>query len=138
VEEGAPPEVLDCLEDWVRVPTDEAELSARRGALAQRARAHVLGPAPSLDESGILRVGEAWVALPPVEVRLTACLLERRGAVVSRAALVQAGWPGGSSGRNTLDVHVLRLRRRLGPVGLCVRTVRSRGYLLELGKPLAT
>ena len=30
-----------------------------------------------------------------------------------------------------LDVHVLRLRRRLTPVGLAIRTVRSRGYLME-------
>jgi DNA-binding response OmpR family regulator len=28
-------------------------------------------------------------------------------------------------------VHVLRLRRRLVAVGLAIRTVRSRGYLLE-------
>ena len=42
-----------------------------------------------------------------------------------------AGWPGGTPGRNALDVHVLRLRRRLEPVRLAIRTVRSRGYLLE-------
>jgi len=30
-----------------------------------------------------------------------------------------------------LDVHALRLRRRLDSVGLVIRTVRSRGYLLE-------
>ena len=29
------------------------------------------------------------------------------------------------------DVHVLRLRRRLAEAGLSIRTVRSRGYLLE-------
>jgi hypothetical protein len=28
-------------------------------------------------------------------------------------------------------VHVLRLRRRLSPLRLAIRTVRSRGYLLE-------
>ena len=39
------------------------------------------------------------------------------------AALVMLAW--------ILDVHVLRLRRRLTPVGLAIRTVRSRGYLME-------
>ena len=34
-------------------------------------------------------------------------------------------------GTSYLDVHVLRLRRRLAQVGLAIRTVRSRGYLLE-------
>jgi DNA-binding response OmpR family regulator len=28
-------------------------------------------------------------------------------------------------------VHMLRLRRRLSPLALAIRTVRSRGYLLE-------
>jgi DNA-binding winged helix-turn-helix (wHTH) protein len=58
-------------------------------------------------------------------------LLERYGSVVSRETLTSAGWPGGAPGRNALDVHVLRLRRRLDPIGLAIRTVRSRGYLLE-------
>ena len=39
--------------------------------------------------------------------------------------------PGTAPGRNVLDVHVLRLRRRLAPLGLAIRTVRSRGYMLE-------
>jgi DNA-binding response OmpR family regulator len=51
--------------------------------------------------------------------------------VVSRDALARAGWPDGAPGRNALDVHVLRLRRRLEPLGLVIRTVRSRGYVLE-------
>jgi len=58
-------------------------------------------------------------------------MLERFGAVVSRESLGRAGWPDGAPGRNALDVHVLRLRRRLAPVHLAIRTVRSRGYLLE-------
>ena len=47
------------------------------------------------------------------------------------AEMSQAGWPEGAPGRNALDVHVLRLRRRLAPLSLVIRTVRSRGYLLE-------
>jgi len=36
-----------------------------------------------------------------------------------------------------LDVHIVRLRRRLAPLGLVIRTVRSRGYLLEEGAAVA-
>ncbi len=86
---------------------------------------------PTLDEDGLLRSGHRWVPLPPVESRLTRALLDRFGAVVSRDALSRAGWPLGAPGRNVLDVHVLRLRRRVVPVDLAIRTVRSRGYLLE-------
>jgi DNA-binding response OmpR family regulator len=126
-----PPEVLDCLEDWMRVPVDDAELAARMRSLTSRARAHLPLDRPDLDQDGVLRRGTTWVSLPPVEARIAAALLERVGAVVSREALARAGWPDGAPGRNALDVHVLRLRRRLAPVGLVIRTVRSRGYLLE-------
>jgi DNA-binding response OmpR family regulator len=60
-----------------------------------------------------------------------ASLLDRFGAVVSREQLAKTGWPRGAPGRNALDVHMLRLRRRIAPVGLAIKTVRSRGYLLE-------
>jgi DNA-binding response OmpR family regulator len=66
-----------------------------------------------------------------VESRLTTALLDRYQAVVSRESLARAGWPDGMPGRNVLDVHIVRLRRRLAPLGLAIRTVRSRGYLLE-------
>lgn len=140
-----PPEPADCMEDWIRVPASEADVRARIAALARRASNHTVevladghaldGPGavePALDAHGILRVGPAWVPLPPVEARLTEILLSKINAVVSRDALARAGWPDGAPGRNALDVHVLRLRRRLATVGLAIRTVRSRGYLLEL------
>ena len=125
-----PPQVGDCLEDWVRVPAAEDEVRARVDALTLRSQAH-LRAGPVLDDFGVLRVNGAWVALPPLEARLAEALLDRIGAVTSRELLIRAGWPDGAPGRNALDVHVLRLRRRLTPVGLAIRTVRSRGYLME-------
>jgi len=131
VEETAPPPVIeDHLEDWIRIPADELDLRARVEALARRAPALPLPP-PALDDDGVLRFDGAWVAIPPVEARLVEALLERIDAVVSRDDLSRSGWPGGSPGRNALDVHMLRLRRRIEPLGLRIRTVRSRGYLLE-------
>ena len=131
LEDGAvPPLPADCLEDWMRVPANELDLRARISALAARADHHV-SEAPSLDGDGVLRFGGTWVPLPPVEARLTNALLDRFGAVVSREMLSRAGWPDGAPGRNALDVHMLRLRRRIQALGLVIRTVRSRGYLLE-------
>lgn len=124
------PEVRDCLEDWVRVPATEAEVLARVQALSVRQQTHC-GVHPDLDEDGVLRFGGQWVSLPPVEAQLARALLARFTAVVSRESLTRAGWPQGGSGRNALDVHVLRLRRRIAPLGLAIRTVRCRGYLLE-------
>ena len=125
-----PPRGLDDLEDWVRVPADELDLHARMENLDRRAQSRV-SSVPELDEHGVLRSGPGWVPLPPVEARLTTALLSRYRSVVSRESLSEAGWPHGAPGRNALDVHVLRLRRRIAPLGLAIRTVRSRGYLLE-------
>ena len=131
LEEGdAPPLPLDCLEDWIRLPAAEADVHARVTALELRSSCH-LSSKPELDDDGVVRLGGGWVSLPPVEARITRTMLGRYGQVVSRDSLAQAGWPDGAPGRNALDVHVLRLRRRLSPLGLVIRTVRSRGYLLE-------
>lgn len=131
VEAGAaPPLPADQLEDWIRVPAQEIDMRARLEGLERRCAEQGSG-VPELDEDGVLRVGREWVSLPPVDHRLAAALVERFGAVVSREALAKAGWPGGAPARNALDVHVLRLRRRLEPIGLAIRTVRSRGYALE-------
>lgn len=127
-----PPEPDDPLEDWVRLPVDEADLRARVRWLEHRVEglAREDRTAPMIDQDGLLRVAELWVALPPVELRLARALLERLGAVVSRDRLARAGWPEGSPGRNALDVHVLRLRRRIAPLELSIHTVRRRGYLM--------
>lgn len=135
------PEPGDPLEDWVRIPVAEADLQARvrwlahRVALGAGALPRPTGTEPLLDEDGLIRVGERWVALPPVEHRLARALLAKLGTVVTREALSRAGWPDGAPGRNALDVHVLRLRRRLAPLRLTIHTVRSRGYLLEASAP---
>ncbi len=125
-----PPLVEDPLEDWVRIPAPDTDVRARLDTLALRAR--LRAPThPTLDDDGVIRHNGLWASLPPVEARITRLLLDRLGAVVSRESLSRAGWPDGAPGRNALDVHVLRLRRRLAQVGLAIRTVRSRGYLLE-------
>ena len=126
----APPLTLDCLEDWVRSDANDDDVRARVAAVERRAAAHH-EDAPAIDDDGVLRFCGKWVSLPPVEARLAAALVERFGAVVGRELLSNAGWPRGTSGRNALDVHILRLRRRLAQADLAIRTVRSRGYLLE-------
>ncbi len=128
-DDAVPPVPIDCLEDWVSADAPEPYLEARRRALEARAVAH--GARPQFDRDGLLRHRDAWVSLSPVEQSIARALLERFGAVVPREALAGRAWPEGAPTRNALDVHVLRLRRRLEPIGLEIRTVRSRGYLLQ-------
>lgn len=126
--DASPPRVADALEDWVRLPAADADVRARIETLEGRASGRLR---PRVDDHGVLRYGDAWVALSPVEARVAAALAERWGAVAGRDALMRAAWPGRVPSRNALDVHVLRLRRRLARLGLEIRTVRSRGYLLQ-------
>ncbi len=123
------PVAPDCLEDWVTPAATEREIGVRRAALETRALQHATRPL--LDGDGLLHHRDAWVSLSPVEQSLASALLDRFGAVVTRDMLADRAWPKGVPTRNALDVHVLRLRRRIAPLGLEIRTVRSRGYLLE-------
>jgi DNA-binding response OmpR family regulator len=131
VAEDAPaPVTSDIFEDWIRLPAQDADVRARVHSL--EARVEAFGPSqPTIDGDGVLRFGGGWVSIPPVEARLIEALILRYGTVVGRDVLTRAGWPDKEPGRNALDVHVLRLRRRIESLGLAVRTVRSRGYLLE-------
>ncbi|MFM7223934.1 MAG: winged helix-turn-helix domain-containing protein [Actinomycetota bacterium] len=124
-----PPIAGDCLEDWVVQGASEREIDTRRRALVQRARLHAVSP--HIDGDGLLHFRDRWVSLSPVEQSIATALLDRFGAVVARDELAERAWPSGAPTRNALDVHVLRLRRRISGLGLEIRTVRSRGYLLQ-------
>lgn len=133
--DAPPPASLDVLEDWVRQPISEADLRARIDTLASRAGSASSTP-PEIDADGVMRFRSHWVSLPSVEARIATAMASRFGSVVRREVLTDAGWPDDPPSRNALDVHVLRLRRRIEPLELVIRTVRSRGYLLEgAGQP---
>ena len=134
-ENQPPPLVADDLEDWVRSPAAEADVDARVRTVLARARAK-RRVVPTLQDDLLSFCGRS-VALAPLDARLVDALLQRYGAVVSRDAMFAAGWPGESPHRNVLDVHLLRLRRRITPLGLTVKTVRARGYLLEPEEQIA-
>ena len=127
--DSAPPGSPDPLEDWVRLPAEDRDVRARVAILEARAALGTNGP--TLDDDGLLRYRDRWVSLSPVERLLAAALVERFGAVVGRETLSRHAWPDGLPTRNALDVHILRLRRRIAELGLEIRTVRSRGYLLQ-------
>jgi DNA-binding response OmpR family regulator len=81
-----------------------------------------------------VRVGGVPVGLSLKEFRLLAILMAGAGTVQSRRSLLDRIWaPGYPDTNKTLDVHIARLRRKLGVSGLAVpiRTVRSIGYVFD-------
>jgi DNA-binding response OmpR family regulator len=129
--EAAAPKPVDDLEDWIRLPAVDSDVRARATTLAARVRDGLAPVRPNIDEDGILRYRGRWITLSRVERALAHALVDRFTAVVRRDTLVEMAWPSGESTRNALDVQMVRLRRRLLTVGLEVRTVRARGYLLQ-------
>lgn len=125
-----PPVCLDHLEDWVRLPASTGDARARARALISRMH-QAAATVPTVESGGTVRYGASRIELSPLQGRLVQSLIDRLGIVVSRDALMRSGWPDGGAGSNNLDVHMARIRKRIGPLGLEIRTIRSRGYLLS-------
>ncbi len=127
-------------DDYLEKPFHPEELLARIEALLRR---HAAGKqlavgALVLDlESGRARLGEAEVALSPRELAIAALLARRPGRVYSKEEILAAVWEDATLRSNALEVHLAKLRSKLGEIGAgrYLRTVRGRGYaLLEPGE----
>lgn len=82
--------------------------------------------------SGSARVDDQEISLTPKEFDLLLFLARTPNVVRSRDQILQAVWNTDYFGDGrTVDTHVKNLRMKLGPCGEMVRTVRSRGYLLD-------
>lgn len=86
--------------------------------------------------SGSARVDDQEISLTPKEFDLLLFLARTPNVVRSRDQILQAVWNTDYFGDGrTVDTHVKNLRMKLGPCGEMVRTVRSRGYLLDWKQP---
>jgi DNA-binding response OmpR family regulator len=125
-------------DDYVAKPFSPRELLARLRAVLRRAQPEAV--AEKLSSAGItVDTGsrEAWVdgksiELTGLEIDLLVALLRRSGRVVPRAALLElAGRSDVTVGERAVDVHISRLRKKLGDdPPTRIRTVRGVGYVL--------
>ena len=125
-------------DDYLTKPFSPRELVLRVSAVLRRAHAlPVTGAARTLRGGGItvdlnafsVSVDGHNVELTPTEYRLLVSLLERRGRVQDRQQLLQAAWDVHARiETRTVDMHVQRLRSKLGDAGECIETVRGFGY----------
>lgn len=132
-------------DDYLTKPFSARELVLRVRALLRRAR-----QGPRSGRHGVLRAtgieldaeahrltvdGEP-VELTPTEFRLLHTLLERRGRTQSREQLLERVWEMDPTladriRTRTVDMHIRRLRKKLGAYGRFVITVRGFGYRLS-------
>lgn len=132
VEAGqTPPVVTDLLEDWVRTPLAPADLRFRVRSLAARYEQY---NRPHLDPDHYLVFRGRRVSPSPAQAILVTLLVEDYGRPVERASLARGLGQGADvdrERRNTLDVHIGRLRNRVQRIGLTIRAVWGHGYALE-------
>lgn len=127
-------------DDYVTKPFSPQELVLRIAAVLRRVRApavvgssRVLRGGPIMLDLNAMRVEVEGneIQLTPTEYRLLVTLMERRGRVQSRRQLLQAAWDVHVQiETRTVDMHVQRLRSKLGPAGDLIETVRGFGYRL--------
>ncbi len=125
-------------DDYVTKPFSPRELVLRVGAVLRRVQApavsaggRVLRGGPIAVDLAALRatVDGAELDLTPTEFRLLSSLLERRGRVQSRQQLLEHAWDiHAHIETRTVDMHVQRLRAKLGLAGDYIETVRGFGY----------
>jgi two-component system OmpR family response regulator len=127
-------------DDYIGKPFSSRELLARLRAVLRR-MAPAVG-SERLSANGVevevgtreVRVDGEPVELTGIEFDLLVALLRRAGRVVPRTALLREAGRGDTSvGERTVDVHVSKLRKKLGDANR-IKTVRGVGYVLGRGE----
>jgi two-component system phosphate regulon response regulator PhoB len=110
----------------------------RRMSQAQSGPQDVVRVGPILIDRSAHRVtvDDVELELTPTEFKLLLTLAERRGRVQSRALLLEIVWDAAPDIQTrTVDMHVQRLRSKLGAAGDLIETVRGFGYRLRAAQP---
>jgi two-component system phosphate regulon response regulator PhoB len=128
-------------DDYLTKPFSPEELVLRVGAVLRRLHAPATSAGGAILQVGPIAIDRSAhkvtvdgkpVELTRIEYRLLLLLAERRGRVQSRPQLLEHVWEAQSDIQTrTVDMHVQRLRAKLGQAGLLLETVRGFGYRLE-------
>jgi len=133
-------------DDYVAKPFSPQELILRVGAVLRRVQqappegkgGKVVRVGPFAVDTGAARarVDGAELDLTPTEYRLLLTLMERRGRVQSRRQLLEAVWEVTANiATRTVDMHVQRLRNKVGEHVDWIETVRGFGYRFRTDPP---
>ncbi len=131
-------------DDYLTKPFSPQELVLRVGAILRRLKSGE-SEASEVQEVGPLRIDRTAhrvtvegrdIELTPTEYKLLTLLAERKGRVQPRTMLLEVVWEAAPDIQTrTVDMHVQRLRAKLGGAGDLIETVRGFGYRLRTGRP---
>ncbi len=125
-------------DDYIIKPFNVRELILRIRALLRRTKGKVESDRRQLVNFGCLKIDHEahrlWVDdeevfVTALEFRLINTMMDRKGRVQSRDTLLNDVWGINAFVQSrTVDVHVKRLRKKLGRAGEYVETIRGVGY----------
>jgi len=123
-------------DDYIPKPFSPRLLIARIRAVLRRSshseeeqESYKIGPLTVDRSRHEVRCGEEVIPLTPTEFAILDLLASHAGRVFSRAEIAESvhGEPFVTTDR-AVDVHIAALRRKLGPAGQLIETVRGIGY----------
>jgi two-component system phosphate regulon response regulator PhoB len=127
-------------DDYLTKPFSPAELVLRVAAILRRTATAApighdmlaIGPI-RIDRSAMtVAIDDQPIELTPTEFKLLLTLAERRGRVQGRGHLLETVWEAAPDIQTrTVDMHIQRLRTKLGAAGEMIETVRGFGYRLR-------
>lgn len=127
-------------DDYLTKPFSPQELVLRVGAILRRVKAGreessdvtQIGPLRIDSTAHRVTVDGREVDLTPTEFKLLLLLAERKGRVQPRNLLLEIVWEAAPDIQTrTVDMHVQRLRAKLGDAGDLIETVRGFGYRIR-------
>ena len=122
-------------DDYVTKPFGTMELIARVKALLRRTepvtdeKEYRIGQLYLCPAKHIIRAGDENVTLTLKEFELLCLLVQNKGKVFTRDAILRDIWGYEFDGENrTVDVHIRTLRSKLKECGSLIETIRGIGY----------
>jgi phosphate regulon transcriptional regulator PhoB len=125
-------------DDYITKPFSVREVIARVNALLRRSRPAISDTFEIDDLKIFLSMHKVVcrkknISLTPTEYKLLEALVNVKGRVLSRNDLLEIVWGMEYYGETrTVDVHIKRLRDKLGKCSKLVETVKGIGYRLKM------
>jgi len=126
-------------DDYLTKPFDFEELLARLGAMTRRNsdyadNARTIKCTIEVDSAAqCAKVYGETIELSSKELEILSLLINNRNRVISRERILNTVWGTTTDPlTNTVDVHIGRLRKKLGDAGKLISTVHGKGYRLIL------
>ena len=130
-------------DDYICKPVDRQEVVLRAKIALRRTSSHE-GSGRRIELKGLsveaspdrVVVDNSEITLTPTEFRLLLLLVDRPNKVQSRQSLLAEVWGMQSYlETRTVDMHIRRLRRKLGTAAHHIETVRGAGYRFSVSEP---